>query len=176
MYWLLGNLSGVRWPDVALAVPASALGFMVCVLHMRALDAFSFGTDSTSALGVAVRRVQVVLTGMTTLMTAVMVSLVGSIGFVRLVIPHATRFVVGVRHGALIPASALAGALFLIAADITSRTLIPGQVVPIGGSDSLVGAPGFAIMLIRSEVGHEAVGARPWLESRHSQHCRRRYR
>ena len=62
------------------------------------------------------------------LMTAIMVSLVGSIGFVGLVIPHAMRFAVGPRHGALVPWVALAGAVFLIAADVVSRMLIPGQV------------------------------------------------
>lgn len=97
-----------------------------------------------------VRRVQIVLIGATTLMTAIMVSLVGSIGFVGLVIPHAMRFIVGPRHHRLIPASALAGAVFLIAADVVSRMLIPGQVVPIGVVTALVGAPGFALILIRN--------------------------
>lgn len=150
MFWLLGNLSGVRWPDVWLALPAAGAGLLVCLWFVRSMDAFSFGTDSAASLGVAVRRVQVVLIGMATLMTATMVSLVGSIGFVGLVIPHAMRFVVGPRHARLIPASALAGAVFLIAADIVSRMLIPGQVVPIGVVTALVGAPGFALILIRN--------------------------
>jgi len=99
---------------------------------------------------VSVRRVHLLLIGVTTLMTAVMVSLVGSIGFVGLVIPHAVRFVAGPRHGALVPLSALTGAVFLITADIASRMLIPGQVVPIGVVTALVGAPGFALILIRN--------------------------
>lgn len=152
MFWLLGNLSGVRWPDVTLAFPVAVAGFLACLWHARALDAFSFGADAASALGIAVRRVQIVLVGTVTLMTAVMVSLVGSIGFVGLVIPHAARFIVGPRHGRLIPAAALAGAVFLIAADIASRMLIPGQVVPIGVVTALVGAPGFALILIRGRV------------------------
>ncbi len=150
MFWLLGNLSGVRWPDVSLAAPAAVLGLLLCLWHARALDAFAFGAQSAAALGVPVRRVQAALIGMTTLATAVMVSLVGSIGFVGLVIPHAMRFLVGARHGLLVPASALAGAVFLIAADIASRLLIPGQVVPIGVVTALVGAPGFALILIRN--------------------------
>ncbi|WP_415839852.1 FecCD family ABC transporter permease, partial [Paracoccus yeei] len=148
MFWLLGNLSGVRWPDVTLAVPAALLGYLACLWHARAMDAFAFGAQSAAALGVPVRRVQVVLIGVTTLMTAVMVSLVGSIGFVGLVVPHAMRFLVGPGHRALVPASALAGAVFLIAADVASRLLIPGQVVPIGVVTALVGAPGFALILI----------------------------
>lgn len=152
MFWLLGNLSGVRWPDVTLALPVAVAGFLACLWHARALDAFSFGSDAASSLGIAVRRVQIVLIGAVTLMTATMVSLVGSIGFVGLVIPHAARFLVGPRHGRLIPAAALTGAVFLIAADVVSRMLIPGQVVPIGVVTALVGAPGFALILIRGRV------------------------
>ncbi len=148
MFWLLGNLSGVRWPDVWLAVPMAGSGFLVCLMFVRSMDAFSFGASAAASLGVSVRQVQVMLIGMATLMTATMVSLVGSIGFVGLVIPHAMRFVVGPRHARLIPASALAGAIFLIAADVVSRVLIPGQVIPIGVVTALVGAPGFALILI----------------------------
>jgi iron complex transport system permease protein len=150
MFWLLGNLSGVRWPDVMLAAPVTAVGFLICLWFARAMDAFSFGVSSAASLGIAVRRVQVMLIGAVTLMTATMVSLVGSIGFVGLVIPHAMRFVVGPRHARLVPASALAGAVFLIVADIASRMLIPGQVVPIGVVTALVGAPGFALILVRN--------------------------
>ncbi|MCF3934558.1 iron ABC transporter permease [Acuticoccus sp. M5D2P5] len=153
MFWLLGNLSGVRWPDAWLAVPAAVLALTVCVLHIRALDAFTFGSDSAASLGIAVRRCQAVLIGVTALVTAVMVSLVGSIGFVGLVIPHAMRFLVGVRHGRLIPASALAGAVFLIASDIISRIVIPGQVLPIGVITALIGAPAFALILVRGRSG-----------------------
>ena len=149
MFWLLGNLSGVRWPDVSLAVPAAVLGLAACLWQVRSMDAFSFGAQSAASLGIPVRRVQAVLIGAVTLMTATMVSLVGSIGFVGLVVPHAARFVVGPRHGRLVPWAALAGAVFLIAADITSRILIPGQVVPIGVVTALVGAPAFALILVR---------------------------
>lgn len=150
MFWLLGNLSGVRWPDVVLAAPVTLVGFLICLWFARAMDAFSFGVSSAASLGIAVRRVQIMLIGAVTLMTATMVSLVGSIGFVGLVIPHAMRFVVGPRHARLVPASALAGAVFLILADIASRMLIPGQVVPIGVVTALVGATGFALILVRN--------------------------
>ncbi|WP_158969862.1 FecCD family ABC transporter permease [Chachezhania sediminis] len=153
MFWLLGNLSGVRWDDALVAVPAAFGGLGICLWFIRALDAFTFGADSAAALGVPVRQVQVILIAATALVTACMVSMVGSIGFVGLVIPHAMRFVVGVRHGRLVPASALAGAVFLIASDIISRVLIPGQVLPIGVITALVGAPAFALILIRGGRG-----------------------
>ena len=152
VFWLLGNLSGVRWPNVAMAAPVAIVGIVICLTQARALDAFSFGRESAAALGVPVRRVHLLLIGAVTLMTAVMVSLVGAIGFVGLVIPHAVRFIIGTGHFRLIPATALTGAVFLIAADIVSRMLITGQVVPIGVVTALVGAPAFALILIRNRV------------------------
>ncbi len=147
MFWLLGNLSGVRWPDVTLALPVAIVGLVICLGQARALDAFAFGKESAASLGIPVRRVTVILIATTAMMTAVMVSLVGSIGFVGLVIPHATRMLVGVRHGVLLPAAAIVGAIFMIAADVLSRILITGQVLPIGVVTALFGAPAFALIM-----------------------------
>ncbi|UFN51493.1 iron ABC transporter permease [Roseomonas sp. OT10] len=149
MFWLMGNLSGARWDNVGTAVPVALAVTLLCLWHARALDAFTFGADSAASLGVPVRRVQVLLVGGASLATAVMVSIVGAIGFVGLVIPHAARFLVGARHARLVPASALIGAMFLIAADVVSRTLVRGQVLPIGVITALVGAPVFAVILLR---------------------------
>ena len=148
MFWLLGNMSGVRWPDVLSALPAAMIGLLACLWHARALDAFTFGSDSAASLCIPVRRVQLLLIGTAALVTAVMVSVVGAIGFVGLVIPHAMRIVVGHRHAILVPASALAGAVFLVFADVVSRVIVPGQVLPIGVVTALVGAPVFALILI----------------------------
>lgn len=152
MFWLLGNLSGVRWADAWLAVPAALVGLVVCLWHARSLDAFTFGSESAASLGISVRRTYLALVGISAMMTAVMVSIVGSIGFVGLVIPHAARLLVGVRHGVLLPAAALTGAVFMILADILSRTIIPGQVLPIGVITALIGAPAFALILAKGRA------------------------
>ncbi|MDQ0474333.1 iron complex transport system permease protein [Labrys wisconsinensis] len=150
MFWLLGNLGGVRWPDVYIAAPVALLGFAACILHARALDAFTFGVDAAAALGIPVNRVRVVLFGLTAAMTATMVSIVGSIGFVGLVIPHAARFLVGPGHARLLPASLMIGAVFMVLADIVSRIIIPQQILPIGVVTALFGAPAFAVILYRA--------------------------
>ncbi|WP_172599179.1 FecCD family ABC transporter permease [Rhizobium leguminosarum] len=149
LFWLLGSLSGVRWPDVYLSVPIALGGFLICMAHVRALDAFAFGTDAAASLGIAVRRVQILLFGLTAAMTASVVSMVGSIGFVGLVIPHAARFLVGPGHRRLLPATALVGAIYMVGADIVSRVIIPQQVLPIGVVTALFGAPAFAVILYR---------------------------
>ena len=149
LFWLLGSMSGVRWPDVYLSVPITLAGFAACLFHARALDAFAFGTDAAASLGIAVRRTQIVLFAVTAIMTAAVVSMVGSVGFVGLVIPHAARFLVGPSHGRLLPATALGGAIFVVAADIVSRIIIPQQILPIGVVTALFGAPAFAVILYR---------------------------
>jgi iron complex transport system permease protein len=150
MFWLLGSLSGATWADVGIAAPTALIGALLCLFYARALDAFTFGVDAAASLGIPVRRVRIVLFTLTAAMTAVMVSLVGSIGFVGLVVPHAMRFVVGPNHDRLLPASALAGAVFMVLADIVSRVIVPQQVVPIGVVTALVGAPAFAAILTRA--------------------------
>ena len=150
MFWLLGNLSGVRWSDVALAAPVVLIATTLCLLNARALDAFTFGTDSAAALGIAVGRVRLLLFALTAAITATMVSLVGSIGFIGLVVPHAARFLVGPVHARLLPASLMAGATFTVLADLLSRTLIPQQTLPIGVVTALFGAPAFAVILYRA--------------------------
>jgi len=83
-------------------------------------------------------------------MTATIVSMVGAIGFVGLVVPHAARYIVGPMHLRLLPACAAIGAVFLVLADIASRVIVPQQIVPIGVVTALVGVPFFAIILYRS--------------------------
>lgn len=154
LFWMMGNLSGSRWSDVSLAVPVALAGAAVIFSQFRALDAMTFGQEAAQSMGIRTGMVMTVLIGTTALLTAVMVSLTGAIGFVGLVVPHAMRFLVGVRHVRLIPATALAGGVFLIVADIVARVLIPGQTLPIGVVTALVGAPAFAVILVRSSRAH----------------------
>ncbi|WP_210285836.1 FecCD family ABC transporter permease [Aureimonas jatrophae] len=149
MFWLLGSFGGVRWPEFALVSAVMGLGLALCLFFARVLDAFAFGDEAAAALGVDVGRARLGFFAITAVMTATVVSMVGSIGFVGLVVPHAARFVVGPVHGRLLPACAVAGAIFMVLADIASRVLIPQQVLPIGVVTALVGVPVFAAILFR---------------------------
>lgn len=149
MFWLLGSFGGVRWPEFMLVATIIGLGLLVCLLYARVLDAFAFGDEAASSLGVNVGRARIGLFALTAMMTATIVSMVGSIGFVGLVVPHAARFFVGPLHIRLLPACAIVGAIFMVLADIASRALIPQQVLPIGVVTALVGVPFFSIILYR---------------------------
>ncbi|RYH00866.1 iron ABC transporter permease [Salipiger sp. IMCC34102] len=150
MFWLLGSFGGVRWPDFQLLLAVVIVSFAVCIWMGRALDAFAFGDEDAAALGVPVGRVRLILFGVTALLTATIVSMVGAIGFVGLVVPHAARYVVGPLHLRLLPACAVVGAVFMVIADIVSRVVATQQTVPIGVVTALVGVPFFAIILYRA--------------------------
>ncbi|MDP9839568.1 iron complex transport system permease protein [Neorhizobium huautlense] len=149
MFWLLGSFGGVRWPEFMLVSVIVGFGLIVCLFYARVLDAFAFGDEAASSLGVNVGRARILLFALTAMMTATIVSMVGTIGFVGLVVPHAARYVVGPLHIRLLPACAIVGAIFMILADIASRALIPQQVLPIGVVTALVGVPFFSVILYR---------------------------
>lgn len=149
MFWLLGSFGGVRWPEFTLVSIVVGFGLVACLCYARVLDAFAFGDEAAASLGVNVGRVRIGLFALTAMMTATIVSMVGSIGFVGLVVPHAARFIVGPLHIRLLPACAVVGAIFMVLADIASRALVPQQVLPIGVVTALVGVPVFSIILYR---------------------------
>ncbi|PRH84756.1 ABC transporter permease [Labrys okinawensis] len=149
MFWLLGSFGGVRWPEFMLVSGVVSLGFVACLSYARTLDTFAFGDETAASLGVNVDRARIVLFALTALMTAAIVSMVGSIGFVGLVVPHAARSLIGPLHIRLLPACALIGAIFMVLADVASRALIPQQVLPIGVVTALVGVPCFSVILYR---------------------------
>lgn len=150
MFWLLGSFGGVRWQDFQLLILVVLSGLAICLLMARSLDAFTFGDEDAAALGVPVAPIRLILFGATAMMTATIVSMVGAIGFVGLVVPHAARYVVGPMHMRLIPACAAVGAIFMVLADIASRVIVAQQTIPIGVVTALVGVPFFAIILYRS--------------------------
>ena len=151
MFWLLGSVGGVRWPEFILLSVVITMGLLGCLAYSRVLDAFAFGDEAAAALGVNVGAARMVLFALTALMTATIVSMVGSIGFVGLVVPHAMRYVVGPLHARLLPACALAGAVFMVLADIGSRVLVSQQVLPVGVVTALVGVPFFSVVLYRMQ-------------------------
>lgn len=150
MFWLLGDMGGVRWPDFHLLLAISLAGLALAMYFARTMDALIFGEDAASALGISVQRVRLILFGATALITAAIVSVVGAVGFVGLVIPHIARFLLGPLHARLIPAAFMMGAIFMVCADIASRTLVQHQILPIGVVTALVGAPVFAFILYKA--------------------------
>lgn len=150
--WLLGSLAGARWPAVAISAIAIVVAGIPILLVGRVLDAFAFGDVSAAALGVNVPATRWGLLTASALLTGAMVSVSGSIGFVGLVLPHAVRLLVGPGHRALLPLSALVGAIFLVWADTAARTLFDPRELPVGIVTAMIGAPVFALLLARRQA------------------------
>ena len=149
LYWLLGSLAGSTWSDLAIAVPLLAVASAVMLAHARSLNAMAIGDDDASAVGVDVPRVRWPLLVTGALLTGALVAVSGAIGFVGLLLPHATRLVVGRDHRFLLPAVALVGATFLVGVDTVARTAFAPQEIPVGVATALIGAPAFAFLLSR---------------------------
>ncbi|WP_425498987.1 FecCD family ABC transporter permease [Oerskovia flava] len=148
VFWQLGSLNGTRWPYVAVVAPLVLAGIAGAVLLARRLDLLSLGERAARHLGVDVERLRVVSIVVVALLTAAAVAFCGIIAFVGLVVPHLVRMAVGPGHRVLVPASALGGAVLLLAADLVARTAVPYADLPIGMLTALVGGP-FFFWLIR---------------------------
>ena len=151
--WLMGSLSGADWADTVLVAVAVVVIGVPIVASGRLLDAFAFGDDAAVALGVRVDLVRWLLLAATAVLTGVLVSVSGAIGFVGLVVPHAVRLLVGPGYRAVLPVSALGGAVLLLWADTLARTAFDPRELPVGIVTAILGAPVFALLLTRRKGG-----------------------
>jgi iron complex transport system permease protein len=156
-FWLMGSFGLRQWEHVAAMAPFAVSGFPLCWFFARELNLFALGERTAFHLGVSVLRVRLFLLLVASMMTGAAVAVSGMIGFVGLVVPHVIRMLAGGDHRRLLPLSFLAGAIFLVWADVLARTVIKPAELPIGVITAFVGAPFFAFLLRRrmkrGEVG-----------------------
>ncbi|MDP9869460.1 MULTISPECIES: FecCD family ABC transporter permease [Streptosporangium] len=148
-HWLLGSMAPARWEAVVVCAIVTPLGLVAAWLCAGSLDALAFGADTAASLGVAVRRSRMLLLVVTAVLTSVAVATVGAIGFVGLIVPHGMRFLVGPLHRGLLPAAALAGAVFLVWTDTLARVAFAPRELPVGVITALLGVPLFLLVLRR---------------------------
>lgn len=149
-FWTMGSLADAKWS--MLGWPALVVGCMTVYFlsQVRALDALLLGEEMAVTLGINATRKRYIYMACMALLTGVLVSQCGIIGFVGLVIPHMSRAFVGVGHKRLLPVVVLGGAIFLVLADLLSRVLLPAGDLPIGILTALMGAPLFMKLLFGS--------------------------
>lgn len=148
-FWSLGSLGGAS-RAVALTVAVPWLAGTATLLRLAApLDALSLGERAAMTLGHDVPRARRRVVLASSLVVGASVAFTGVIGFVGLVAPHAVRLALGASHRAVLPGSALLGALSLLAADLVARTAVAPAELPVGIVCAGVGAPVFALLLRR---------------------------
>lgn len=149
VFWTFGDLGRVTYrelPIIAIVTAASAVFFMLDRWNYNAMES---GEGSAHGLGVNVNRVRLSNMLIGTLTSATVIAFCGTINFIGLVAPHIMRRILGSDYRYLLPASAIAGAVVLLAADLIARTAVASVVLPISAITSFIGAPLFLYLLLR---------------------------
>ncbi|WP_449282314.1 FecCD family ABC transporter permease [Leucobacter sp.] len=150
VFWQMGSLAGALWESVLTVVPLLVIGLVFACLIAGKLDLLSLGDDAARHLGLNIERLRIGAILIVALLTAAAVAFAGIIGFVGLVVPHLIRMLVGPGHRVLVPASALGGAVLLVAADTFARTAVAYAELPLGMLTALIGGPFFFFLIKRS--------------------------
>jgi iron complex transport system permease protein len=148
--WLLGGVTSVRWPQVAVLGVLVCGGCSIAWAWARRLNTLSLGEESAASVGLNVERFKTAVILVGSLLTAAAVSAAGLVGFVGLVVPHVARLIGGPSHTRLVPTAVLGGATFLVLADLLSRAAAPPTEIPLGIVTAFAGGPLFLYLLRRS--------------------------
>jgi len=148
-FWMMGGLDNRSWTHVWLSVPFMILAGLVSWSYATDLDLLMQGEETAAALGVDVETTKRMIMLTAALLTGTAVAVAGAVGFVGLIVPHIARKFVGPAHRILLPASALAGASFLVICDLLARTVIRPQEIRLGIVTAAFGAPFFLVLLVR---------------------------
>ncbi|GAA2775620.1 iron ABC transporter permease [Saccharopolyspora taberi] len=149
LFWLLGSLGAAGWHSLPAASVVVVVAIAVLLRLSRPLDVLSMGDESAASLGVDAAALRRGLFVLTAAVTGLLVAVSGAIGFVGLVLPHVVRILVGSGHRRVLMVAPLAGACFLLWADLLSRTLFAPEELPVGVLTALVGVPVFIALMRR---------------------------
>jgi iron complex transport system permease protein len=151
VFWMMGGLDARSWTHFWLCAPFVVLGLSAAMLQARDLDLMQQGEETAASFGVDVEASKRFITLTAAMLTGACVAVAGLVGFVGLVVPHGVRLLVGPSNRALLPASALAGAAFLVLCDVAARTIHPPVEIRLGVVTALCGGPVFIALLMRRQ-------------------------
>jgi len=149
LFWLMGSLSTRAYLTVAFIWAYIIIGFLWLWAKGLSLNLITVGEEAAMQLGVETAALQRQIFVASSLMIGAMVSVSGMIGFVGLMVPHVMRLIVGGDHRLLLPASFLAGGIFLCWADTLARVLLAPAELPVGIVTAFFGGPFFLYLLYR---------------------------
>ncbi|MBO0999729.1 iron ABC transporter permease [Bacillus sp. SD075] len=149
-FWYAGGVAGTKWNQLEIMIPCVGVAVLAAIMLSRSITLLSLGEEIASGLGQKTKMVKLAGTILVLILAGSAVSVVGAVGFVGLIIPHLTRYLVGVDYRYIIPCSAVLGSLLLLWADFIARMINPPYETPIGALIALVGVP-FFLYLARKE-------------------------
>lgn len=147
LQWLNGSLAGKSADEVLRLMLYSLPAWVVAVLLVRYVNVLRLDEEVVTGLGGRVTRIRFIISGIAVYLAAVSVATVGILGFVGLIVPHLTRFIVGNDYRFAIPMNLVLGALILLLADTVGRTSFAPLDIPAGIIMSLIGGPYFLYLL-----------------------------
>lgn len=150
LVWLTGSVYGRSWDQVYSFLPWLFVFVPITLLYSRHLNALGLGDEVAVGLGSRVERQRGILILASVALAASAVATAGTVGFVAFIAPHIARQLVGPNHGSLLPASAMAGGVIVVLADLIGRTVFAPTEIPCGIITSVIGAPYFLYLLYRS--------------------------
>ncbi len=150
--WLLGNIVYYGYSQAIILAVIGATSLLYFYRSREQLDLMSLGDEIALSRGVDVNKLRKKLLILTSVITAILVAMVGPIGFVGIIIPHITRIYFGFSHGRNVMASFILGALFLSLCDVLAYSVLAQTELPIGLITTLIGAPVFIVLLIRNKT------------------------
>ncbi|PRY86045.1 FecCD family ABC transporter permease [Donghicola tyrosinivorans] len=148
VFWTMGSLTKATWGKVAVTAVILAICAPLFARRAWALTAIRLGEARAAAMGVPVKRLRLEALFLVSLLAAVPVSFVGTIGFIGIVGPHVARLLLGEDQRFFLPGAMLSGALILSATSVLSKAILPGAVLPIGIITALVGVPVFMTLIL----------------------------
>ena len=149
VFWLFGDLTKARWPDIAVIAGFLFIIFPILAKDAWKLTALRLGDEKARSLGVDVERLRLKVLVLISILTATAICFVGTIGFIGLAAPHIARMLVGEDHRFYMPLSTIGGALLLSIASIVSKSIVHGVVFPVGIITSFIGIPFFISLVLR---------------------------
>jgi iron complex transport system permease protein len=156
VFWMMGGLDSRTWAHVGISTPFVLVGLGAAMFQARTLDLLLLGEETAVSLGVDIEPTKRLLVATSAILTGASVAVAGLVGFVGLIVPHAVRLLLGPGHRTLLPASAIAGAAFVILCDLAARTVRPPAEIRLGVVTAMCGAPLFLMLMMRRfrEVQH----------------------
>ena len=152
-FWIMGSTASATWSKVPAILVIVALTALFFLTQSNTLNLMLMGEEAATTLGINLtfwRRIYLIIAS---LITGILVSGCGMIGFVGLVIPHIARAIFGANHRVLTPYTILFGGIFMVLTDLLSRSLVSGSEVPVGIITAALGAPVFLYMLLKKDYG-----------------------
>ncbi|MDE3840050.1 iron ABC transporter [Bacillus methanolicus] len=143
LFWLAGSVSGRKMENLIAILPYLAAGWIASLFIAAKLNVLSMGEDVAKGLGLNTVLLKIGIGMIVILLSGGAVAVAGPIGFIGMIVPHLTRFIVGIDHRWVIPFSGVLGGVLLIAADIASRYILMPREVPVGVMTAIIGTPFF---------------------------------